>query len=295
MKKTYLYLIVLVACTAEPDSSGNLFDITSSEPVVVGSGTISTSEFHESISYLDEDNKALFFTRSDRQFERSTIHVSYFREGKWQEASKLPFSNSGYDAGLSFTPDRDIAFFTSKRDPNVEGLSEEWNIWKTTLDENGNWSEPEALGSSVNSSGYECCLTMNSKGQTFFSSNRDGSWDIYEAQFRNGKFQDIELVQGTLNSEEDEWPAAVNGAGDLMLLNSIRKSGRGGDDIYTSRKFEGYWSEPKLLDSPINTSSFEDSPLLTGNGKMLLFSSWRDTETSKGVSNIYVIAFKEIE
>ncbi len=295
MKKICLYFIVLAACGSTTDSEQNLFDTSSSEPVLVGFGTISTSEFHESINYFDEDNKAIFFTRSDLKFNSSTIYVSYHKEGEWQVASKLPFSNSGYDAGFSFAPDRDFVFFTSKRNPNVRGLSEEWNIWKVGYDKNGNWSKQEVLEFPLNSEGLECCLTMNSKGQTFFSSDRAGSWDIYQAQFKDGRFYDIRLVDGSINSKEDEWPGTINEEGDLLLFSSIRKSGLGGDDLYLSRKSGETWSKPTMLDYPINSNSYEDSPVLTSDGKFLLFSSWREKANMKGLNNVYSVLFRDKE
>ncbi len=190
------------------------------------------------------------------------------------------------------SPGGDLAFFTSKRAPKVHGLSEEWNIWKVSVNENDDWGEPEVLEAPLNSEGLECCLTMNRKGLTFFSSNRAGSWDIYTAQFEDGQFKNIRLVEGLINSDEGEWPAFVNKAGDLLLLSSIRKSGIGGDDIYFSRKVGDSWSEPELMEGPINTTSYEDSPILTSDNKFLLYSSWRDNVTSNGRSNIYSIPFK---
>ncbi len=291
LRETFIYFFILVGCTTSSDSSRKLFDVISSTPVLLGPGTISTSEFHEAVNYLDENNDALYFTRSDQQFDSSNIYVSYPKDGSWQSPLKLPFSNSGYDAGFSLSPNRDFGFFISKRSPGISGLSEKWNIWKVRSDQNGNWSEPEVLAAPLNSKGLECCMTMNKQGQAFFSSNRAGSWDIYEAQFRDGQFHNIKPVQGLINTEAGEWPAYVNEAGDFMLLSSIRDTGLGGDDIYVSRKSGDEWTEPILMDSTINSSSYEDSPMLTQDGKILLFSSWRDSEISKGRSNIYSVPF----
>ncbi len=294
MKNLSLYLFVLVSCSSVSDSS-DLFDKNSAAPEIVGFGTISSTEFHESINYIDEDNIAIYFTRSDRQFDSSVIYVSYYEKGEWQVGSKLPFSTSDYDAGFSFAPNRNLAFFTSKRTPNLPGLSAEWNIWKVSCDKVGNWSEPKVLDARLNSEGHECCLTMNGKGQTFFSSDRDGSWDIYEARFVDDGFVDVRKIEGFVNSEYDEWPGFINEDGNMLFFSSIRKSGLGGDDIYFSKKSGELWGDPVLLNLQINSNSYEDSPILTGDNRFLLFSSWRENNTSKGLSNIYFVPFDEKE
>ena len=289
MKNLYVVLFILLSACSDT----NPFDFVSSSPVVLDPENISTSQFHESVNYLSDDLETIVFTRSTKDFSESSIYTASFRHGKWSSPEKLPFSDSNFDAGFSLAPSNESAFFTSKRDPNDSMLSAKWNIWQVNYRNDQMWGKPVVVPSPLNSQGEECCLTMNERGQALFSSNRDGSWDIYEAEYSGGGFSGVKKVSTVINSTNGEWPAFINSEGDLLIFSSIRKLGIGGDDLYLSRKTLGRWGAPILLDSRINTQRFEDNPLLSYDGRYLLFSSSRDTAFSKDVSNIYVVLASE--
>lgn len=274
-------------------SDVNPFDDVPPSPVVLDPENISTSQFHESVNYLSDDLKTIIFTRSTRDFGESAIYRASFEQGKWSMPEKLPFSDSNYDAGFSLAPSNNSVFYTSKRDPKNSMLSNEWNIWQVDYGNNHRWGEPVVVPSPLNSQGEECCLTMNERGQALFSSNRDGSWDIYEAEYSESGFREVRKISAIINSTDGEWPAFINAKGNLLIFSSIRKTGIGGDDLYLTRKSQGSWGAPTLLDSRINTQSYEDNPLLSHDGRYFLYSSSRDTPFSKGVSNIYVVLASE--
>lgn len=278
-------LYLLFACQSQRTHNAPLADI-SEEPQILGPGVISTSAFHESVNAISEKQDTLYFSRADKGFERSTLFFSSFVNGKWETPDTLPFSGNHYDAGLSFTPNQTTAFFTSKRPPNKEGLSKAWNIWKVQL-KNQSWGSPEVLDFPINSDSLECCLTMNDQGDAYFASNRSGSWDIYYSQYANESFAQVSKISDAINTTAGEWPSYIVDGGTMLLFSSIRKEGLGGDDLYLSHNNARAWSKPQLLAAPINSSSYEDSPLLSKDGQILLYSSWRETSFSKGMSNIY--------
>ncbi|WP_411030527.1 hypothetical protein [Spongiimicrobium sp. 3-5] len=288
MKTNYIILYLLLIGCNEIDKE-QPFEGIANTPTVLDWGNISTNEFHESVNYISEDGSILYFTRSNKGFETSTLYSAQFVNGKWEAAKKMPFSGSYYDAGLHFTSNENRAFFTSKRNPNKPNLSEAWNIWSISKRQDGSWGEPDIIPPPINSTGMECCLTMNKKGETFFSSDRDGSWDIYQATYRDNKFINVKKLNQNVNSKNGEWPSYINEKGDLLLISSIRKTGLGGDDVYLINKENGDWGKPILLDTTINSSAYEDSPILSHNGKYFLFSSWKNTENSEKLSNIYCI------
>ncbi len=280
------FLGLLFACH-RPETVQEPFTEIASAPQVLAPGVISSSNFHETINAIAEGNDTLYFSRSDQDFKQSTLFRSAFVDGKWEVPEQLAFSGEHYDAGLSFSPDGAWAFFTSKRLPEKEGLNKEWNIWKVPVQDQS-WGSPEVLDFPINSDGQECCLTMNKQGMTYFASNRLGSWDIYYAQYIDGHFQSVTILSDSINSSAGEWPGYIDESGSTLILSSIRKQGLGGDDLYLGQLQAGKWSKAQLLPSPINSSSYEDSPLLSADGEVILFSSWRETDFSKGMSNIYV-------
>lgn len=276
---------ILISCKGTKEKQP--FSNTVTQPQLLAPNIISSANFHEGVSSYDSDEQIIYFTRSDKDFKTSALYSSKFENGNiWSEPKILSFSGEHYDAGLSFYPDKETAYFTSKRNPFKEGLSKEWNIWKVEKT-NGKWGIPKALAEPINSESSECCFTINEKGQAFFSSNRDGSWDIYQINISSDGFYGLKKLSKDINSKNGEWPGFINSQGSLLVFSSIRKSGVGGDDLYITKKNEDLWSKPMLLDSIINSKSYEDSPLITQDSEFLLFSSWKKTEFSNGVSNIY--------
>lgn len=278
-------ILIFACCSSKADRDGeNPFSEVSTTSTIIAKDRISTSQSHEALNFISMESRTIYFTRSDQAFESSTIFKSSFESGEWSPPEKLSFSNSGYDAGLAFDQEMEHAFFTSKRDPEIDSLSSDWNIWRVAKVDSG-WDVPEVLPYPVNSSGMECCFTMNESGTVLFSSNRDGSWDIYEAKYSGASISNVNKLSKSINTENGEWPSHLNKTGDLLLFSSIRKTGFGGDDIYISRKVENKWQAPTILNSVINSSAFEDSPILSSDGKYLFYSSRKGTD----VSNIYVV------
>lgn len=291
LKIVILITSILLSCKGVKDEKP--FTSSFSKPQLLAPNLISTSNFHESVNFYDSDEHIIYFTRSDKEFKSSTLYSSKFENGTiWSKPETLSFSGEHYDAGFSFFFKKETAYFTSKRGPIKKGLSKEWNIWKVHKNK-GKWGEPEVLVYPINSDSSECCFIVNEKGQALFSSNRDGSWDIYQVDISNNSFNGLKKLSAKINSNNGEWPGFINNQGNILIFSSIRKSGVGGDDLYISQKKRGTWSKPILLDTIINSTSYEDSPLITQDGNFLLFSSWKKTEISERVSNIFYFSLNK--
>jgi hypothetical protein len=130
---------------------------------------------------------------------------------------------------------------------------------------------------------------MNSNGTVLFSSNREGSWDIYQANYKDGNFKNLKKLGTSINSNEsDEWPSYISDDENTIFFSSIRKDGFGGDDLYYSLKENSKWSQAKIFNDKFNSSSYEDGAFITKDKKYLFFSSWKTTSFSDKVSNIYL-------
>lgn len=255
-------------------------------------GLISTQENHEGLSHISKSKDLIIFTRSDKNFETSGLYISKYANDHWSVPGKLELTGSTYEAGISFSPKMDKAFFTNKSKLKNGDSTNLWNIWEVEVVHPYKFipNTAKPVGGSINSEFQDCCLTLNSNGNVYFASDRDGSWDIYSAEYVDGTFKNVQKIGAPINlSTSGEWPSYVNDDNSVLYFSSIRKNGMGGDDIYVSHKKNGKWQEPKLLGNPINTTSYEDGFMPCPDGKYLFFSSWRNTSTSKGVSNIHVL------
>ncbi|MBO0323009.1 hypothetical protein J0X14_11940 [Muricauda sp. CAU 1633] len=254
-------------------------------------GLISTQENHEGLSYISPQKDVIIFTRSDKNYEQSGLYISRFLEGQWTVPTKIKLTESSYEAGIAFSPDKSKAFFTNKFKLKEGDSTNLWNIWEIELDEKYEFKKETAkpLVSPINSKYQDCCLTMNSNGNVYFSSNRDGTWDIYSAQYVNHSFERIEKLDHPINTNESgEWPSHISRSNSVLWFSSIRKSGIGGDDIYISHKSKGSWQEPILLNDSINSKFYEDSAFITADSSHFFFSSGKPFREINGMSNIYV-------
>lgn len=109
-----------------------------------------TSEDHASIS---RDGKSLYFTSDVRGGQGSfDIYVSQLDEkGEWGEAVNLGSTiNTIYEEHTPFISNNDsILFFSSQGHSSIGGV----DVFYSTLQSDGTWSEPENLGYPVNTTG----------------------------------------------------------------------------------------------------------------------------------------------
>ncbi|MBC7895933.1 MAG: PD40 domain-containing protein, partial [Cytophagaceae bacterium] len=105
----------------------------------------------------------------------------------------------------------------------------------------------------------------------YFSSNRDGSWDVYRVRQDGTGWSAPQKLPEGINTAADEWPGSVEAEGRFLLFSSIRAGGAGADDIYIACASGDGWRAPVMLGDSINTAAFEDTPLITPDGRYLLF------------------------
>jgi len=118
-----------------------------------------------------------------------------------------------------------------------------------------------------------------------FSSNKDGAFDIYEADIPYGKSpiqflsdSNPKIIQKlNLNtSSNDHMPFVF---GDLLVLSSDRPGGFGGYDLYYSQKTSNGWTEPVNFGPKINSESDEYRPVVSEHpefaNRLMIFSSNR--------------------
>ena len=118
-----------------------------------------------------------------------------------------------------------------------------------------------------------------------FSSNKDGAFDIYEADIPSGK-NPIQFL-GDANpktirklnlntSSNDHMPFVY---GDLLVFSSDRPRGFGGYDLYYSQKTANGWTDPVNFGPKINSEFDEYRPVVSDHiefaNQMMIFSSNR--------------------
>jgi outer membrane protein OmpA-like peptidoglycan-associated protein len=145
-----------------------------------------------------------------------------------------PVLNSAkWETQPSLSSDGRTLYFTSTR---AGGFGKS-DIWKSTLQDNGDWSIPENPGELINTKGSEMSPFIHPDGQTlYFSSDRHvgmGGIDLFVSRLDSaGDWMEPVNLGYPINTAADEMNIVVNAAGDKAFISSNQLSGSGGYDIF---------------------------------------------------------------
>ena len=205
------------------------------------SKTVNT-KFNESSPVFTKDGKTMYFTRnnyndgkkrkSDDKVIMEKIYKAELVNGEWTNVKEVPFSNDNYKtAHPTLSPDEKTMYFASDM-PGSFGNSD---LYKVSIDSNGNFGTPENLGPTINTEGRETFPFVDADNNLFFASDGHpglGGLDIFEAKSANNSFEKPVNVGKPLNSPMDDFGYVTNKDG-LGFFSSNRDGGSGYDDIYT--------------------------------------------------------------
>lgn len=199
-----------------------------SEPKPFGNKYINSSYF-ETSACLTADGKTLYFV-SEREkggFGHGDIYISKYINGEWSKPENLgPIINTEYDeVGVYIHPDGKTLFFSSNGHNTMGGH----DIFMSTLDDNGNWTQPINMGYPINTTKEEIHFVFTTDRKVaYLSSSRDGGYgkmDIYKVNmayyFKSNKNINPELaakisgpplsiLKGTVINASKKEPVSTN-------------------------------------------------------------------------------------
>jgi len=196
------------------------------------------TRFNEGAQTITPDGNYLFFTGCNREdgFGSCDLYVSHKNGNGWDTPFNLGavVNSSSWDSQPAVTPDGNTLYFVSNRPGGTGG----YDIWKTTLNSNGDWTKPENLGPNINTPFDENTPFIHPDGKTlYFSSNGWpglGNMDIFYSRAQpNGKWGKPINIGYPINTFSDETGLMVSPDGTLGMFSSILKDGFGDMDIYS--------------------------------------------------------------
>lgn len=149
--------------------------------------TINTDKVENSACF-SFDSKKIYFIRGKSNADKnanSDIYVSEKINGEWQEAQRLSNTiNTPYDEdGVFIHPDGKTLYFSSQGHNSIGG----YDIFKSTLKDDGTWTKPQNLGYPINTPDDDIYFVLSANGKTgYYSSVREegqGFTDIYKISF----------------------------------------------------------------------------------------------------------------
>ncbi len=232
-------------------------------PELFAPGIVSTPQAERKIVFTAAGTEAYWSRDLRYQGEyRGTIIESHVANGSWTPPRSLPFSaGSHFDHNVALSADGRLLVFASNRPaagrtattiPGSPGIPAS-DLWQSRRTAAG-WSEPEPLGSGVNTDGDEDCPVLAADGTLYFSALRpDGGFGIYRARRENGRYTVSDRMPAPINTEYGEMPDYVAPDQQYLLFRSMRPGGFGRADVYTSfRGPRGTWSEPVNMGDVVN-------------------------------------------
>ena len=214
------------------DASGNW---SSPQPLT---GKINT-EYNEGTCSISANGKMLVFAACSRPGNHGIcdLYVTYKQGDQWTTPTNLgPRINSqGWESQPSLSADGKTLYFVSER----EGNYGKKDIWKSTLQDDGEWSEPTNLGPPINSARREISPFIHPNGQTlFFASDRCpslGGLDIYYSNWVNDQWTTPVNLGYPINKHKDQASLFITADGQKGYYSDGNQKGT---NYYSSHLYE---------------------------------------------------------
>lgn len=227
--------------------------------------------FRAASTSFSPDLKEFYFRRRGGEFEKNTLFVIQFKEGKWRESALPP------RAGQPFvSPDGNILHLGNK-------YRERTSI---------GWSEVKSLAAPIGDMPI-MRLTASAKGTYVFDEPTERGHIRY-SQVVDGKRQAPQSVSEPINS--GMWTAHPFIAADesYIIWDSERDDGYGDSDLYVSfKQSDGSWGKAINLGDKINSKFSDQFGSVTPDGKYFFFHRTYTTDGNK--AEIFWVDAKVIE
>jgi len=187
------------------------------------------SKKHDAGIIYSSDGKTLYTYKND------VIWKSILEGGKWSKLVELDknINSSKYNIpSLSLSKDGNTIFFVSYR---KDGVGRK-DIYKSVKNSEGNWSEAENLGETINTKFNEDSPFLSDDGNTLYFSSKGhdgiGGYDIFKSLLVDGKWSTPVNMGIPINSSADDIYLIIDKEEKNGFFASARDGGIGGMDIY---------------------------------------------------------------
>ncbi|WP_165750014.1 OmpA family protein [Cellulophaga sp. Z1A5H] len=204
------------------------------------STTINT-KMHEGTFAITKDRNTLYFTRNNfikgkkktdaKKISNLKIYRATRVDSMWANITALSFNSDDFsNEHPSLSSDEKTLYFASDR----SGGFGSFDIYKVHIQENDFYTDPENLGSLINTDKKEQFPFIDKNDNLYFSSNGHpgfGLLDIFIAKKDKNQFHKPDNVGFPVNSSYDDFSYFQNK--DKGFFASNRPGGKGSDDIYS--------------------------------------------------------------
>lgn len=219
--------------SAKRNEDGSLSDVQKLDKSI-------KTPFHQGPASFTGDGQSVWFTRNTPNSKKGkgrndilhlTLYSARMISTKLEDIQPFSYNNTAYSVGqASVSEDGETLYFVSDMPGGYGGT----DIYRTTMNDSGDWSTPENLGEFINTEGNEMFPHIHDSGFLFFSSNGHkglGGLDVYKVHLEKLP-QVIDNLNAPINSSKDDFAFVIDKGFNKGYFSSNRSGGVGSDDIY---------------------------------------------------------------
>lgn len=203
------------------------------------------------------------------------------------ELIKLKEVNSVYhDAAPVISPDgKKLYLFVADNPANTFGKEGTQDIWISTKDDKGIWSQPKHLGSPFNQSKANQVFQVLNDGSLLVRGGRSKNDKGFSLVSPAGNWRELKIPEFSTMAKGQFNGAAISADTKHVILYFSEQMKGIRSDLYISHEQNGSWSRPVKL--KISTGSDEFAPFMAPDDKTLYFASDRVVQPRQGGADIY--------
>ncbi|MCE7863706.1 MAG: hypothetical protein DYG99_09210 [Bacteroidetes bacterium CHB5] len=180
-----------------------------------------------------------------------------------------------------------LYYFVNNHPQNTYGKENSQDIWVSTLDDKGEWSEGKRVGPPLNQNRYNQVFNILPDGSLLVRGGRAKNSKGFSIVTPGGSWTELnipgfnDLDKGIFNG------GTISADGDHLVIYMSEKQGDKFSDLYVSNRANGQWSKPVKL--KISSPADEFSPFLAPDQKTLYFASDRYHKDKVGGTDVYKV------
>ncbi|MEO1243823.1 MAG: hypothetical protein AAFX54_18095 [Pseudomonadota bacterium] len=256
---------------------------------------VSTPKNELNFQVIDSEDLAIF-TRAEADYSDGKIYLAKIDGDELSGSRLIGFSDARYkDSDPWLSPSGTELYFISDRPAylgDVRDDHDNYDIWRSRRTGQA-WSAPEHLSSLATPAG-EFGPELNN-GYLYFSSRKQGRYDIYRARIKPNGFGTPEALPAPFNTDTHDSDFTMTRDGRVALWWSTRPGGHGSGDLYVSRLTENGWTPAENLGPAVNSAGLDYTPSLSPNNAVFYFATNKPFPgQDEGAADIYKIPVKDV-
>jgi hypothetical protein len=250
--------------------------IPTDKPVLFAPGIISLEGImvHDT-PVFSPDGKEIYWGEFSTNPNHTSIKYSRMVNGVWSVPRLVPFSClDSYGDGCPFMMHGGaILYFNSFRALAEGAKSGRERIWHVKR-QGDVWGKPQPVGKDVNTLDLHWQTSVSASRSLYFGTDQG----MMRSRFINGKHQKPEKVEHIMHPKYIGGTPFIAPDESYFIFSADRlPHSLGKRDLYIGyRRKDGTWTDPVHLGEPINTPQHDLCPIVTYDGKYLLYLSWQE-------------------